>query len=586
MKSYCFNSQQIREAIEDGKIIVPSFDESRIQPSSFDPIIGEELFVLDTETKGLFRGNSRESVYRTLLELPKRQRQKINISGGFELKKGFTYLTPLEEKVKLSEGEHIKSSPKSSFGRLFLNTRLLGDYNPCFDEINSRYCLDQEINLWLFVQPLAFNIIMYPGYALNQLRFFKGLEAQLTDSQLMKEIKKNPLLYIRDSEGELTPADSLVTDGLEIHLDLSGKYTDGIVGLRARHNPTPIDIKRKGAYEAEDFFEPLKGEKITIKREEHYLFASSEILEIPKHLNVEVRSHSQIGFNGPLHFAGFVDNGFNGDLVFEVRPDEISYIELEDGMPVSKLDVFRTLIPDKLYGKDIGSHYQDQIGARPSKHFKEFDFTHAARNYEKLDRIVLVQAIETLKKHRKKADGFEVLIGDESLALFRDIENGFFQSRYDCEDDDLILQPIPYVLLFNNKNEIFTYVRSKDIKEYGDERLFGKHSIGLGGHIIKSDGPNYIDNCLEREVMQEEIEIQGNYSEPRLRGTLMAYDKPVDRVHFGLIYSINVDGNVKVKESSIISGRMVSIKELMRDNSEKYETWSRVLIPYLHELSK
>jgi len=581
MESYCFASQQIRNAIEDGKIIVPSFDESRIQPSSFDPIIGDELFILDTETKGLFRGNREETIYKTLLKLPKRQRQKINISGGFELKKGSTYLIPLEERVKLSEGEHIRSSPKSTFGRLFLNTRLLGDYNPCFDEINSRYCLDQEINLWLFVQPLAFNIIMYPGYALNQLRFFKGLEAKFTDLELIEEIKKNPLLYKRDNNGELIPSESFVTDGLGIHLGLSGEYTEGIVGLRARHNPNPIDSKKINEYEAEDFFEPLKGEKIRIRGEEHYLLASSEILKIPKHLNVEMRAHSQIGFSGPLHFAGFVDNGFKGDLVFEVRSDEISNIELEDGMPVSKLDVFRTIIPDKLYGKKIGSHYQDQLGPQPSKHFKKFDFTYAARNYEKLDRIVLVEVAETLMKHRKKKEGFEFLDCDKALELFKDIEDGFFQSRYDCEDDNLILQPIPYVLVFGNKDDIFTYIRAKDIKDYGDERLFGKHSIGLGGHILESDGPDYINGCLEREVMQEEVEIQGNYTEPRLRGTLMAYDKPVDTVHFGLIYSINVDGNVKVKESSIISGRMMAIKELSKDNSEKYETWTKVLIPYL-----
>ena len=144
-KSYCFASQQIRKAIEDGKIIVPSLDESRIQPSSFDPIIGDELFILDTKTKGLFRGNTKEPISRTLLKLPKRQRQEHNINNGFELKTGYTYLIPLEERVKLYEGEHIKSSPKSSFGRLFLNTRLLADYNSCFDEINSRYCLNKEM---------------------------------------------------------------------------------------------------------------------------------------------------------------------------------------------------------------------------------------------------------------------------------------------------------------------------------------------------------------------------------------------------------------------------------------------------------
>jgi len=43
---------------------------------------------------------------------------------------------------------------------------------------------------------------------------------------------------------------------------------------------------------------------------------------------------------------------------------------LEDGMPASKIDVFRNDLPDKIYGIEIGSHYQGQIGPRPSKFFK------------------------------------------------------------------------------------------------------------------------------------------------------------------------------------------------------------------------
>ena len=427
---------------------------------------------------------------------------------------------------------------------------------------------------------------MYPGQSLNQLRFFKGLGSQLTDLQIMKEINKNPLLYKRNIDGKIISADHFVTDGLEIHLNLSGDHTDGIVGLRARSNPTPIDLTRREEYEAEDFFEPLKGkERISIKKGEYYLFSSSEILNIPSHLNVEMRSHSHIGISGPLHFAGFIDNGFNGDLVFEVRSDEISDMILEDEMPISKLNIFRTIIPNKLYGNEIGSNYQYQLGPKPSKHFKPFDFVYAARNYQKLDRDVLVQDAKILMQHRKQKEGFEFLSSDIALKLFKDIEDGFFHSRYDCEFDNLILQPIPYALFFRGTNEIFTYIRAKDIKQYGDERLFGKHSIGLGGHTIRSDGPNYIDKCLEREVI-EEVEIIGNHSKPKLVGTLMAYDKPVDRVHLGLVFVSHVDGDVKQKESSITSSGMVPIKQLMKSNSEKYETWSKILIPYLIELSK
>ncbi len=136
--------------------------------------------------------------------------------------------------------------------------------------------------------------MVYVGLSLNQLRFFNGDGAKLAPSELKEEIEKNPLLYVKSKDG-LVPAKSVVTDGLEIHLDLSGVHTEEIVGLKARQNPTPIDLKVKEGYEAEDFFEPIKTSKrIIIKRGEYYLLASSEILKVLAHLNVELKSHSHL----------------------------------------------------------------------------------------------------------------------------------------------------------------------------------------------------------------------------------------------------------------------------------------------------
>jgi len=585
-KPGCLASQQIREKIKSGRII-SNFDESRIQPSSFEPIITNEIFVIDTEKEGMFRPRVSESVYKSLLQLPGRQRQKFDISNGYEIKKGFTYLFPLEERILLSEGEYVKSSPKSSFGRLFLNTRLLADYNPCFDEINFQYKTDSELGLWLLVQPLTFNLIVYPGLTLNQLRFFRSNDAKLNSSEVLDEIKKNPILFDKAKDGSLVPSNPYITDGLQIHLDLSGQYTEGIVGLRARKNPTPIDLRKKAEYEAEHFFEPVKGTNaITIARGEHFLVSSKEELKIPEHLNVELKGNSHIGITGPLHFAGFIDNGFEGDLVFEIRSDEISSMVLEDNTPISKLDLYRTEIPDKIYGTSIGSNYNKQTGPRPSKYFKPFDFTFAARNYEKLSKMVLVHDAKILSGYRTAREGFEFLSIEKSKELFKEIENGFFQSRYDCEFDRLILQLIPYVVFLGPNNTIFAYVRANNIKDYGDARLFGKHSIGVGGHICKTDGPNFIQKNIEREVFDEEIEIDGNFSGPKFIGTLLQYDKPVDQVHFGLIFVIKTDGSVKPKESALVTGKMIPIEEILADpdKDQKYETWSKALLSHLHRL--
>ena len=242
-------------------------------------------------------------------------------------------------------------------------------------------------------------------------------------------------------------------------------------------------------------------------------------------------------------------------------------------------------MPDKLYGTTIGSNYQHQVGPKTAKYFKAFDFNSAAKNYKKLNRDVLVQDAQELMKFRSGQEGFEFIDSAKKGKLFEQIDQGFFQSRYDCENDELVLQPIPYILLFNSQREVFSYVRAENITDYGDTRLFGKHSLGLGGHINREDAPNYVLNCLLREF-KEEVKISESNSEPLLLGTLFVKDKAVDRVHFGLIYAINCCGEVKPGESSIKYGRMMSIEEIEQDAlaKEKYESWSKVLIPYLSEI--
>jgi len=602
-RGYCLVSQQIRRRIIDGGIRVSGDTslvtrkrfkneelESRVQPSSFEPMIGNEIFILDTD-QSVFMPDSGETVYKALLQLPQRQRQRIDITGGFELKRGFNYLIPLDERITLQIGEKMKASPKSSIGRLFPITRLIADYSSSFDQVFYENTEGREIQAWLLLQPTVFNLIVNPGDALNQLRFLKGTDVSLSQSEIMEEHERNTLLYDRAGE-ELTPSEVVITDdGLQISMDLTGTYTSGIIALRARDNPHPIDLSQKLKYKAEDYFEPVGIENGTIKfaRDERYLVSSQGVLEIPSNLSAELRRHAGSGIRGEVDQAGFVDNGFKGDLVFEPNFHEEGGIVLTagDNRVLSSLEFFRTnKVPDKTYGEKIGSHYQGQLGPRVSKHFNPFDFAHAAREFGKLDRMVLVHDADVLKGFRTAEEGFEAIRDENASTLITEIErNGFFHSRYDCETDEAVLQVIPYTILLDNDGRVFTYVRATDIQDYGDVRLFGKHSIGLGGHIVKSDGPNFVSSCLRREVFKEEVSISGKTSKPELVGTMLAYDKPVDGVHFGLIYKAYVKGDIVANESSITSFGMKTPKEL-EGNMDAFETWSRRLVPYLPLISK
>ncbi len=602
-RGYVLGSQSLRRRIVEGAITTSTHDlslfpdgeyagqfrdrnlEARIQPASMDQICGDEAFILDGVVFGPEAG---KTVYGRLLELPRRRRQKVSLINGFEMKRGFSYLLPLEERTTLAKDEWMKSSPKSTMGRLFIKDRWFSDYNPCIDEAHAVYRADTSLQSWLLVQPGPFNLIVHPGTPFNQVRFFHGIDQRLTTAEILALFAEHPLLYTRDIDGTLTPVQPFVQDGLQLHADAQGIHTSGIVGLRARQNPTPIDLhpSKVGTYIAEDFFEPLVRRGHTplhLGHDEHYLLATKEVMDIPAGFNVELQRYSRVGFSGAVDQAGFIDPGFRADLVFEYTPDEPTGVELRDGMPMSRADVFRNEMPDKVYGHQSGSSYQGQVGPKTAKYFAPLDHAFAAGNIEKLSRDVLVQDAQRLLRHRTVREGFEFLEPGTLSGLMGDIQNGFFQSRYDCETDPLLLQPIPYELIFGKDEKVFTYVRAQNVRDYGDARLFGKHSIGVGGHIgRKDDVRDFSESCREREE-QEEVCIEGKCTKPKLVGTLVCYDKPVDRVHFGLIYVVSTDGDVRPREAALHSGQLRPIAEVLLDPEadQRYETWSRVLRPHL-----
>ncbi|MFQ5474951.1 MAG: 2'-deoxycytidine 5'-triphosphate deaminase domain-containing protein [Candidatus Nanoarchaeia archaeon] len=184
-----------------------------------------------------------------------------------------------------------------------------------------------------------------------------------------------------------------------------------------------------------------------------------------------------------------------------------------------------------------------------------------------------------LRSHR---EGYEPVNGKQEERLIEIVRNAFFHQRYDCENDERLLQPVPYVIVFGEEGTVFSYVRAENVEDYGDERLFGKHSIGVGGHIHESDGPDYVLGCIEREVFVEEVEFCGKTG-PKLLGTLLCSDKPVDRVHFGLVYGMHTSDDVTAKDPALATGRMMQIDDILGDTQmeQKYETWSAILIPHL-----
>ena len=83
---------------------------------------------------------------------------------------------------------------------------------------------------------------------------------------------------------------------------------------------------------------------------------------------------------------------------------------------------------------------------------------------------------------------------------------------------------------------------------------------------------------MGREV-EEEVRIQGNVLDMKILGYINSESNEVSKVHFGVLYLMEVDGEVLPGDSEMIEGRFVSIGELeAMCSSEDFvvEEWSKI----------
>jgi len=366
----CLAYQELKQLWEQGRMS-GEVDEKRLQPSSWEPVLSEEAYWIRMQGTGGFRLRKGQGVKQALESLPAEDVQRVDISQGHTIRPGETWLVKLNDAITVRKGEYIKASPKSSIGRCFLFVRLLADAHASFDELVGEDTLsakeDTHTQLWVLLQPLTFSHIIAPHISVLQLRWFTGLDARLTDTEIASLFAHGQPL--------LSTPDPVIMEGLQVHLDLVGEESNGVVGLRARPNPRPIDLRKTNALNPKDYFDVVTvADKYVMKKGEHLLLLTKETLYTPSFLNLELRAHWGGSFAGPKHFAGFIDNGFSRKLVLEVRSDEIDDVELVDGMPIGKLDAYWTGETEKLYDVSIGSHYATQKGPQPSKHFMRFNW--------------------------------------------------------------------------------------------------------------------------------------------------------------------------------------------------------------------
>ena len=291
--------------------------------------------------------------------------------GGAVLERGCVYVVPLQERLRLPASISAAANPKSSTGRLDIFTRLITDRSEVFDQVARGYAGP----LYAEVSPRSFSARVHEGSTLNQIRFRRHVGAEdpaagLDDRTLSRSHGARPLV-----DGALN-----LRGGLILRVALSAASLGAVIGYRAQKHTDPIDVDRVGAYDPQDYWEPILARpdgRLILDPGEFYILASHERLHIPAELAAEMVPIDPAMGEFRVHYAGFFDPGFGAGpggqpgarAVLEVRSHEVPFI-LEDGQVIGRL-VYEKMAaaPKLLYGAGGVSNYQGQ-GLKLSKHFR------------------------------------------------------------------------------------------------------------------------------------------------------------------------------------------------------------------------
>jgi dCTP deaminase len=360
MSSGILPSQSIHALYHSGVIRSDlALVDGQVQPASLDLRLGRRVW----RVRASFLPGPDRSVRERLGRIALHE---IDLTNGAVLETGAVYIAEILESLQLPQDLLAAANPKSSTGRLDVFTRVITDKAREFDQIEAGY----HGPLFLEISPRTFPILVRTGSRLSQLRFRKG-EVRLDDQELSA-------LHLRSRL--VTSSEPSIQNGIAVSVDLSGFGTSQLVGYRAKKHTGLVDVDRVGAYDVDEYWDPLyaRGERdIILDPGQFYILASKEAVHVPPDHAAEMTPFDPLVGEFRVHYAGFFDPGFGhaasggsgSRAVLEVRSRDVPFI-LEDGQTVGRLVYERmAAVPEQLYGSGLGSNYQAQ-GLKLSKHFK------------------------------------------------------------------------------------------------------------------------------------------------------------------------------------------------------------------------
>ncbi len=349
-------SQEIRNLKDSGGITAtPAIQEQHIQPASLDLRLGDVAH----RVRASFLPGPNSTVESKIKEL---RMGRVDLTGAPILEKNCVYIIPLLEELSLPANISGKANPKSTTGRLDIFTRLITDYGTEFDRVPPGY----KGKLYAEVVSRTFTVCVRAGMRLNQLRFVQGT-ADSQDKEIKKLDRQETLVYM----DEETPAKAILDRGLRVTVNLEASHENEVIAYKARTNAPVIDVARIDYYSPEEFWEVRQqtpSKSLILDTGDFYILASRERVRVPPDFAAEMVPFDPSDGEFRVHYAGFFDPGFgygSNDIkgtraVLEVRAHEVPF-QMEHGQLVGRLNYMPLLSrPDKIYGTDIGSSYQQQ----------------------------------------------------------------------------------------------------------------------------------------------------------------------------------------------------------------------------------
>jgi dCTP deaminase len=355
--------QAINAMRRDGEIFADTeILPEQVQPASVDLRLGPVAY----RVRASFLPGPDATVMEKIAQL---DGLAIDLTQGAVLEKGCVYVVPSLESLALSPLIAGFANPKSSTGRLDILTRLITDRTAAFDRVERGY----QGPLYVEIAPRTFSVVVRTGTRLNQLRFRRG-SPQVSSSELRRLHDDQQIVMALGNE------EKLGEDGmLRVTVDLGGSSDASLIGFRARKHTDRIDVDNIAFYDPLEFWEPihiLRDPRIILDPNDFYILKTRESVGVPPDYAAEMMAYDTTVGEFRVHYAGFFDPGFGWDqnaggsrAVLEVRSHEVPFL-LEHGQTVGWLR-YEPMAgrPDRLYGRGIGSNYQNQ-GLNLAKQFK------------------------------------------------------------------------------------------------------------------------------------------------------------------------------------------------------------------------